>query len=68
MLGAFRLRHPVTIANVAWGFLGAFRIGGERLFWKIDHYDCELVHGSDDPANPAMMRRVMTIMLASEYK
>lgn len=37
------------------------------VFWKIDAYDRELRFGSDDPADPAMTRRVLTIMLASEY-
>lgn len=46
---------------------GSFNLAGEHLFWKIDHYDRELVYGSDDPSNPAVTRRVMTIMLASEY-
>tara|TARA_A100001391_G_scaffold95213_1_gene63046 strand:+ start:11383 stop:11766 length:384 start_codon:yes stop_codon:yes gene_type:complete len=39
----------------------------ETVFWKIDAYDRELRFGSDDPANPAITRRVLTIMLASEY-
>ena len=46
---------------------GSLNLAGEHLFWKIDHYDRELVYGSDDPSNPAITRRVMTIMLASEY-
>jgi hypothetical protein len=37
------------------------------VFWKIDAYDSELRFGSDDPADPAVTRRVLTIMLASEY-
>ena len=37
------------------------------VFWKIDAYDRELRFGSEDPADPAMTRRVLTIMLASEY-
>jgi Protein of unknown function (DUF3768) len=37
------------------------------VFWKIDAYDRELRFGSEDPANPAVTRRVLTIMLASEY-
>lgn len=46
---------------------GSVNLAGHHLFWKIDHYDRELVYGSDDPANPAVTRRVLTIMLASEY-
>ncbi len=39
----------------------------EKVFWKIDAYDRALRFGSEDPANPAVTRRVLTIMLASEY-
>jgi hypothetical protein len=39
----------------------------ERVFWKLDYYDRDLQFGSDDPANPAITRRVLTIMLADEY-
>lgn len=37
------------------------------VFWKIDAYDRELRFGSEDPADPAVTRLVLTIMLASEY-
>ncbi len=37
------------------------------VFWKIDAYDRELRFGSEDPADPALTRRVLTVMLASEY-
>lgn len=46
---------------------GAFRLGGHRLFWKIDCYDLGLCEGSPDPADPGRTRRVLTIMLAEEY-
>lgn len=46
---------------------GSFSLDGERLFWKIDCYDQSLQYGSDDPADAAVTRRVMTIMLAEEY-
>lgn len=38
---------------------------GEKVFWKIDYYDQELKYGRD-PLEPDC-RRVLTIMLASEY-
>ena len=39
----------------------------ETVFWKIDAYGRDLQFGSEDPANPAITRRVLTIMLSSEY-
>jgi hypothetical protein len=38
-----------------------------RVFWKFDYYDRDLQFGSEDAANPAITRRVLTIMLADEY-
>ncbi|MEA3043137.1 MAG: hypothetical protein QOH47_975 [Sphingomonadales bacterium] len=46
---------------------GSVTVADERIFWKIDYYDLRLRYGSDDPANPEITRRVITIMLASEY-
>ena len=46
---------------------GSFELSGERLFWKIDYYDLDLQFGSNDPCEPALTRRVLTLMLASEY-
>lgn len=39
----------------------------ERVFWKLDYYERNLQFGSDDAANPAITRRVLTIMLSDEY-
>lgn len=39
----------------------------ERVFWKLDYYDRELRFASEDAANAAITRRVLTIMLADEY-
>ncbi len=44
---------------------GAFDWNGERILWKIDYYDQTLTYG-EDPLSPDC-KRVMTIMLASEY-
>lgn len=46
---------------------GSFEVVGRKFFWKIDYYDRELTHGSENPANPDETARVLTIMLASEY-
>jgi hypothetical protein len=46
---------------------GAFDHNGDRIFWKIDSYDGQLRYGSPDPADPRMTKRILTIMLASEY-
>lgn len=43
---------------------GALAIRGERPFWKIDYYDLGLEYGL---ADPAITRRVLTLMLAEEY-
>jgi Protein of unknown function (DUF3768) len=39
----------------------------ERVFWKLDYFDRDLKFASEDAANPAITRRVLTIMLSDEY-
>ena len=46
---------------------GKMTFRGETLFFKIDYYDPDLTHGSEDPADASITARVVTIMLASEY-
>jgi hypothetical protein len=46
---------------------GAFDADGQRVFFKIDYYDESLSYHSPDPTDPAVTKRVITIMLAEEY-
>jgi len=39
----------------------------ERVFWKLDYYDRDMQFASEDAANPAVTRRVLTLMLSDEY-
>jgi hypothetical protein len=46
---------------------GMVEAGGVTIFFKIDAYDTDLHFHSPDPADPAVTRRVMTLMLPAEY-
>ena len=46
---------------------GAVTVDGHKIFWKIDCYGLKTSHRSHNPADPAVTRRVLTIMLAEEY-
>jgi Protein of unknown function (DUF3768) len=46
---------------------GSFTLVGRKFFWKIDYYDREVQQGSENPADPSITTRVLTLMLASEY-
>lgn len=68
-LSAVRSFSTFTEDNDPYGEhdFGSFEIGDQRFFWKIDYYDTTLAYGSEDPADPAQTKRVLTVMLAEEY-
>jgi hypothetical protein len=46
---------------------GSIEIENQKYFWKIDYFDLDREFGSEDPSNPSITCRVMTIMHCSEY-
>lgn len=46
---------------------GALEFNGSKVFFKIDYYALDLMHGSENPADPEQTIRVLTVMLAEEY-
>jgi hypothetical protein len=46
---------------------GSFEAEGHKIFFKIDYFDQSLTYHSPNPSDPAVTRRVITIMLAEEY-
>lgn len=66
---AVRCFDAFTKESDPWGEhdFGAIEIEGERVFFKIDYYNCARTAGSENPANEGLTHRVLTIMLAGEY-
>lgn len=69
ILAAVRGNGEFNASNDPYGEhdFGSFTIGGERLFWKFDYYDCDMQMASLDPADETITMRVLTIMLADDY-
>src|SRR5690606_38036358 len=69
-LTAVRDFDAFTPANDPFGEhdFGVVHIDDEPVFWKIDYYDRDDADtGANDPADALTTRRVLTILLASEY-
>lgn len=69
VIDAVRTFTPFTEDNDPYNEhdFGLFEVEGTPFFFKIDYYDKALESGSDNPADPEVTTRVLTIMLASEY-
>lgn len=67
LLRAVRTFHDFTEDNNPYGErdFGSITWHQEKTYWKIDYYDQELEYWYDPLSEEC--RRVMTVMLASEY-
>ncbi len=45
----------------------SFDYKGNKILWKIDYYDLNHEYMSENPANPDITNRVLTILLSCEY-
>lgn len=46
---------------------GSFAFKGDVIIWKIDYYDKNYRYMSENPADPTITNRVLTIMTSEEY-
>ncbi len=47
--------------------MGRFAFEGTDCYWKIDYHNADLTAGSEDPADPSLTTRVLTIMRVDEW-
>ena len=69
ILQKVRLFNEFTKANDPYGEhdFGRFMHNDESIMFKIDYYNKTYDRMSDDPSNPEITNRVMTIMTGEEY-
>jgi Protein of unknown function (DUF3768) len=76
-LDGFKARELVTALANYDGFdedndphgerdMGDFELFNTDLYFKIDYYDLDLKFCSDDPAEPSITHRVLTIMTEAD--
>ncbi len=50
-----------------WHEMGVIDFDGTTVWFKLDLYDVDYQYGSPEPSDPAQTRRVLTLLLPSEY-
>ena len=50
-----------------WHEMGVIEFDGTKVWFKIDLYDVDYQYGSPEPSDPKQTRRVLTLLLPSEY-
>ena len=50
-----------------WHEMGVIDLDGTTVWFKIDLYDTDYQYGSSEPSDPKQTRRVLTLLLPSEY-
>jgi hypothetical protein len=50
-----------------WHEMGVIDLDGTTVWFKIDLYDVGYTYGSPEPSDPEQTRRVLTLLLPSEY-
>jgi len=69
ILAKVRSFNKFNKANDVYGEkdYGSFAFKGDVIIWKIDYYDKNYEFLSENPADPTITNRVLTIMTAEEY-
>jgi len=50
-----------------WHEMGVIDFQGTTVWFKLDLYDVDYQYGSPEPSDPEQTRRVLTLLLPSEY-
>tara|TARA_R110002072_G_scaffold261726_1_gene420520 strand:- start:1001 stop:1360 length:360 start_codon:yes stop_codon:yes gene_type:complete len=50
-----------------WHEMGVIEFEDTTVWFKVDLYDTDYQYGSPEPSDPAQTRRVLTLLLPSEY-
>lgn len=50
-----------------WHEMGVIEFNGTTIWFKLDLYDVDYQYGSPEPSDPEQTRRILTLLLPSEY-